>query len=123
MEVMTWADASALNQNIVHFGLILGYISIVIALLSVILFSAVHIFSDIKKAKTSIIAIVGIAGIYLLCYFFATNEPHVIFAADDIIEMTGQQMKFVEANLFLGYFTFGAAVLAIIYSAISSFIK
>jgi len=112
-----------MEEIIAHYGIIFGYIMLGITALSVLIFSAIQILANLKKAKTAIFSIVAGVGIYLLCFVLARSIPLSTGTGDGVITMSGEQMRFVEANLYLGYTMLAVAILAIAYSSVSNLFK
>ena len=106
-------------KYVVDFGLPLTYIIFTVALLSAVVFPAIQLFQDVKKAITALVGLVGLALLYLLCYAIAKSEPLIL--TEETI--SAETMKFVEANLFMTYITFAIALIAIIYSSVSQYFK
>lgn len=108
-----------MEEFIVNYGLITVYIIFAIATLSALVFPAIQLFQDLKKALTALIGIVALVVIYLLCYVMASSEPLTV--GDKFV--SAETMKFVEANIYLAYAMFGVSVLAIVYASVSRYFK
>jgi len=110
-----------MEELVANYGIIFGYIIFGVAGLAALTFPIIHLIKDkdFKKVAIAALSIVGLVVFYMLCYILAKNEP---FALGEIYH-SGEQMKFVEACLFLGYATFVFSILAIIYSSVSRYLR
>jgi len=108
-----------MENFVVEYGILFGYGIFTVALLLALVFPAIQLFSEFKKAVVGILSIVGLVGLYLLCFVLAKGEPLTL--GENFY--SAEQIKFVNANLFMGYISFILAVVAIGYSSISSFFK
>jgi len=110
-------------MDFVDYLMIFAYIIFCVTLLSALVFAVLPIFQDFKKAIPVLIGIVGAVAFYLVCYFLSSGEPMTITTGTGTQTISSGVMKFVEANMFMTYFTVVIALLAIIYSSVSSYFK
>ena len=110
-------------MDFVDYELIFAYAMFGITLLSAVVFSVIPIFKDFKKAIPVLIGIVGAVAFYLVCYALASSEPLTITTGTGDETTSGGVMRFVEANIFMTYSVFSFALLALVYSSVSSYFK
>ena len=120
---MEYQDLVGFTKHLVDYQILFAYFMFGVALLSALVFAVVPLFRNFKQALTALVAVGGIAVIYLICYMLTAGDPFTITTGTGDQTFSGGVMKFVEANLFMTYITFAIAVLAIIYSSISSYFK
>ena len=97
----------------------LAYIALGIAALSALAFPIIQMFSDLKKARNAFIGIGALVVIFFICYAMAGGSDFTIGQ----IHVAGSKMKLVEAGIYAFYVTLIGSVVAILYSAISSYFK
>ena len=108
-----------MEDFVVDYGIPFMYIIFAVALLLALVFPAIQIFSDFKKAIVGLLSVVGLIGLYLLCFVLAKGEALTLGEKFH----SAETIKFVNASLFMGYISFLLSLLAIAYSAISGFFK
>jgi len=108
-----------MEDFVVNYGIIFGYIIFGIAALSALIFPAIQLFQDLKKALTGLASIVALVLLYLLCFMMAKSEPLVL--VDETV--SAETMRFVEANIYMGYTTFAVSILAVVYVSVARFFK
>ena len=104
---------------VVNYLIIFGYVVFIVTSLSALVFPAIQLFQDLKKAVAALVGVVALVVFYLLCFVLAKSEP-LVFPEETI---SAETMKFVEANIFMGYATFAVAVLAVVYVSVARMFK
>ena len=120
---MEYKELAGFTKYLVDYQLLIVYIMFGIALLSELVFAAVPLFRNFRKALTALIAVGGLVLLYFLFYMMSSGEPFTISTGTGDDTISGGVMKFVEANLFMTYATFAFSLLAIAYSSVSSYFK
>jgi len=122
--MITLDQLSGFSKYFLDFGLPFTYIVLIVAILSVVVFAVIQFanacIADMKKALTILASIVGVIGLYLICYFLLATNESVIINEETFSAGT---MRFVETNLFMTYITLFIALAAIGYSLVSQSIK
>lgn len=101
------------------FGIPLVYFLFVCAAASAIFFPAIQMFQNLKKARTALIGIGIIVILFSICYLLADRQE---FTIGDIT-VAANQMKFIEASIYLVYILFTGTVLSMIFSSFSRYFK
>jgi hypothetical protein len=101
------------------YWIYLAYLGLLIAIIAALVFPLIQMFRHLKTAKTVLIGIAGVAVFAFVCYLLAPEMPLKI----GDIEASGTQMRLVEASMFAFYALFAAALLAIVYSSVSRYLK
>ena len=120
---MEYKDLVGFTKYLVDYQILFAYIMFGIALFSALVFAAVPLFRDFKKALTTLISVGGVALFYIVCYMLTSGDPFTYSTGSGDFTISGGVMKFVEANLFMTYVTFAISILAIVYSSISTYFK
>ena len=108
-----------MTDFILNFGIPLAYVAMGIAILAAVAFPVLQMVTDFKKAKTAIAGVGIILLVFLLSYMLAGNQP----LTTNYETVSGEQMKIVEACLYMVYFLFTVSVIAIIASSVSRYFK
>ncbi|MDR3095330.1 MAG: hypothetical protein LBU62_11955 [Bacteroidales bacterium] len=108
-----------MEDIITLFGLPLAYIALVLAAIGSIGFPLYFMLKDLKKAKTALIGVGALLAIFLICFLFAGGEAATV----GNIEISGGQMKWINAGIFAVYITGAGAILAIIYTSVARYFK
>jgi len=108
-----------MQDFIISYIIPLAYVALGVAALGAIAFPLIQMFSDLKKAITTFVAVGIIAVVFIVCYFLAANEPFTI--GDYHVE--AGQMRFIEAGIFLFYLLLVGSGVAILYSSVSRYFK
>ena len=106
-----------LEHITVSYGIPLAYIGLGIAALSVIVFPVIQMFQDLKKAARALIGLGVIAALFAICYLLADRKD---FSIGDIY-VSANQMKFVEASIYMVYILLFSTVLAILITPVSRY--
>ena len=126
---MTWtlsnliAEVGTLGAYIVAYGTITAYVFFALALLLAILFPAIQMVRDFKKALKTLAGVGIFVVIFLVCYTISVAEPMTTSSGEDTITVSGESMKMVEAWLYMTYVMFAGAILAVIIAPLSQYIK
>lgn len=108
---------SMVNTNL-NWAKFLFYIAVII----VLIFSIIQIFTSGANAVRSLMAIVFLAIVFIVAYFMASSEIPQFFGADKLVKegiLTPWWAKATDTILYGTYIMFFVAVAAIIYSSIS----
>ena len=108
-----------MTDFILNFGIPLVYVALAIAVLSAVAFPVLQMVSDFKKAKTAIAGVGVLILVFLLTYMLAGNQP----LTTNYATVPGEQMKLIEASLYMVYILFVVSVIAIIASSVSRYFK
>jgi hypothetical protein len=108
-----------MEDFLISYIIPLAYIALGIAALGAIAFPLIQMFSDLKKAVTTFVAIGIVIVIFLVCYALSANEP---FTIHDKTVSAGQ-MRFIEAAIYMFYLLLVGSGLAILYSSVSRYFK
>ncbi len=104
-----------MSDFIVSFGIPLTYFILGIAALAAIVFPAVYMFQDLKKAKTALIGVLAMVVLFLICYVISDGT-----ATD---KATAGEMKMIEASLYTFYSMLAISMVSIIYASVSRYFK
>jgi len=102
------------------FFLYLGYIMIVVAAISVVLFSVMNLVTNPKSLVRAGASIVGIAVLFLIAYALSGNEVTTEYAKYNIDPDTS---KFVGGSLIMAYLLLGITVLSLFYTEVVKIVK
>ena len=108
-----------MTEFIINFGIPLAYIALGIAVLAAVAFPVLQMVTDFQKAKTAIAGVGIILLVFLLSYMLADNQP----LTTNYETVSGDQVKIVEACLYMLYILFVVSVIAIIASSVSRYFK
>ena len=108
-----------MEDFLISYIIPLAYIALGIAALGAIAFPLIQMFSDLKKAITTFVAIGILLVIFLVCYALSANEA---FTVKDTTIPAGQ-MRFIEAAIYMFYLLLVGSGLAILYSSVSRYFK
>ncbi len=108
------------NGKLLNIIMTLAYILFFINIALLLIFALKAIFTNIKSSYKIIVALAIVAIVVILGYVFASSEmtPSAIK-----MQLTPQIVKRIGMGMFVVYVAFFGAIIAIIYSAISSAIK
>ena len=109
----------SLSDLIVNYGTILAYIFLGVAILLTIAFPLIQMVRDFKKALKTLAGVGAIVLAFMVCYWTSAGEAMTV----NDIHVAGGLMKIVEACLYLGYVMFVGAVLAVVITPLSRYIK
>ena len=104
---------------ILNFGIPLAYVALAIAIVAAVVFPAIQMVTDFKKAKAALGGVGILVLTFLLSYVLADSQP----LTTNYETMEGGQMKFVESGLYLVYVLFAVSLLAIAYASVSRYFK
>jgi len=108
-----------MTEFILNFGMPLAYIALGIAVLSAVAFPVLQMVTDFQKAKMAIAGVGVLFVVFLLSYMLAGNQP----LTTNYVTISGEQMKLVEAGLYMVYIFFVVSVIAIAFSSVSRYFK
>lgn len=108
-----------MENFIVSFGIPLAYIAFGIAILGIIVFSVLHTFQDLKKAKTALMGVGIVVVLFFVSFLMADRQE---FTVGEIYVPAGQ-MQVVEASMYSFYILLAVSILAIAYSSVSRYFK
>ena len=108
------------NGKLLNIIMTLAYILFFVNIALLLIFALKAIFTNIKSSYKIIVALAIVALVVILGYVFASSEmtPSAIK-----MQLTPQIVKRIGMGMFVVYVAFFGAIIAIIYSAISSAIK
>ena len=109
-------------EILINIGLIVLYLLIAAAILSLLFFSIKFMIASIGKSKTTLIGIGGFVGLFIVSYLFSSSTDVSL----ELFERTGSDpsiSKIVGSGLIFTYFMFFAVVISLIYAAISKMLK
>ena len=87
-----------------------------------LIFSIIQTFHDKKSALKGLMGVGILAIIVLISYSIATPELPKFFGVEKFVQsgvLTATSSQWIGASLFVMYFLFGGAVLAVVYSSLS----
>ena len=108
-----------MTDFILNFGIPLVYVALAIAVLSAVAFPVLQMVTDFQKAKMAIAGVGVLFVVFLLSYMLAGNQP----LTTNYVTISGEQMKLVEAGLYMVYIFFVVSVIAIAFSSVSRYFK
>lgn len=109
----------------INTNLIWVYILLITGAGLAIISGLIQTVSDKKAAKNGIISLAFLGAVALISYFLASPEmPHFIGVNKFInAGLTGQIVKMIDTGLYATYILLGLAILAILSSSVTRFIK
>jgi len=107
---------------LINIGLIIMYLLIAAAVLTLLFFSTKFMIASIGKSKTSLIGIGSFVGLFLVSYLFSSSTD-VNLALFEKTETDIGLSKIIGSGLIFTYFMFFAVVISLIYAAISKMLK
>jgi len=116
----TYSDLIGFPKMIVDYGITVAYVFFGVALLLVIFFPTLQMIRNLKGAVKTLASIGIIALIFLLCYSISVAEP-TMGPKDEMI--SGGTMKLVEAWIYMVYIMLGGAILAVVITPLSRYLK
>ena len=116
-------NLNPISRFIVDYGIIFTYILFGIAIVLIVGFSAAQMFQDFKKAISALVGVGALILLFLLCYWLSTAEPLTYFTASGDVVTPGSTMKMVEACIYMAYFLFCGAILALIVTSFARYLK
>jgi hypothetical protein len=105
-----------MESFIINFGLVLVYIMIGIAVVSALVFPIIFLVQDPKKAKGSLLGILGLAVIFVIGYLISGNELY-----PDLQDPTVS--KLVGGGIIMFYLMFVISIVAAVYSEVARIFK
>jgi len=102
------------------FFLYLGYIMVVVAAVSAVLFSLLNLVTNPKSMVRAGISVVGIVVLFLIAYSLSGNEVTVDYAKFNIDPDTS---KLVGGSLIMTYLFIGITILGLIYTEVVKIVK
>ncbi|MDR1172454.1 MAG: hypothetical protein LBL24_08385 [Bacteroidales bacterium] len=108
-----------MTDFIVSFGIPLAYFALFVAVVAAIIFPCMQMAQDAKGAKSALVGIGALVVVFLLCYVASESKEFTIGSN----QMTGGEMKLIEAGLYLFYVSLVGSILAILYSTVSRYFK
>jgi hypothetical protein len=104
-------------------ALIWGYILLVIASLTAVIFPIIYTIVHPENMVRGLLVLVGVGVLILVSYLLSSGEPL------EIIGYTGSDasdpgvLKLIDTGLIFNYFVLGLALLSIVYAEISNYFK
>ncbi len=117
---------NATMGNWININLRWMYILLFLAVLLLIFFAVFQTISEFKEAKGSLAWIGAIIVIFLIAFLFSSKEYPTFFGVEKFIAngtITPNILRIIDTALFSTYFMFGLAVIALIYSSVSRYLK
>ena len=108
-----------MTDFILNFGIPLAYLALGIAILSAVAFPVIQMVTDFQKAKMAIAGVGVLLLVFLLSYMLAGSQP----LTTNYVTISGEQMKIVEAGLYMVYILFVVSAIAILASSVSRYFK
>ena len=112
-------EISLFEQIAVGFGIPFAYFCLGVAALSAVVFPIIQMIQNWKKAITALIGVGAVAVLFLICFLLADKQEFTI--GDKYA--SAAQMQLVEGSIFTFYALLLIAVIAILYSSVSSYFK
>jgi hypothetical protein len=102
------------------FFLYLGYLMVVVAAISAVLFSVLNLVTNPKSLVSAGMSVAGIAVLFLIAYSLSGNEVTTEYAKFNIDPDTS---KFVGGSLIMAYLLLGITVLGLFYTEVVKIVK
>ncbi len=107
--------------NLVTLGIDLAFVALGISAAAVVVFSIGMFFMNIKKSLNAVISVVLLVILFGVSYSASSGEVHAAWS--DLEMATQATSKYVGTGIVLLYILFGAALLSIIGSEVTRFVK
>ena len=117
------AKLDGVSRFIVNYCTLFGYCLLGVAILLMILFPAIQMFQDFKKALGTLGGFVIMLVVFLVCYWMGTAEEITMISGDKIVHVTAGTMKIVDAFIFMAYTLLIGAVVILILTSFARYIK
>ncbi len=108
------------DSPLINISIYLTYVLFVIALIAAIVFPLIQTFSDLKKAKGTLIGIVALVGVLLLAFLLSPAETGPFY---DKFGISPTGSKVIGGGLLGTYLVFAGAVISILYTEIVKWFK
>ena len=106
----------------INIGLIVTYLLLALALVTLLFFSIKFMITSIGKSKTTLIGIAGFVGLFLVSFVFSSSTD-VSLALFEKTSTDPGLSKAIGSGLIFTYLMFFAVVASLIYAAISKMLK
>ena len=107
-------------ENLINIGIILSYLMVGFAALTVISFGVKKMITNTENAKKTLYTIVGLIVVIVFSYLIASNEVLGSFEKYEITESTSKQ---VGMGLITFYILMFVAIGAVLYAELSKLFK
>jgi len=108
-----------LSDFIVEYGIFATYIFLGVGILLALIFPAIQMVREFKKALKTLIGVGALILVFMLCYWMSTGEAVTISG----ISVSAGVMQIVEACLYLAYLMMAVAILAIVLTSFARYLK
>ncbi len=107
---------------LINIGLIVTYLLLGVALLTLLFFSVKFTITSIGKSKSTLIGIGGFIALYVLAFIFSssTDVSNAFFEKN---ATNPDFSKMIGSGLIFTYLMFSAVIISLIYAAISKMSK
>lgn len=107
-------------SNSINIGLYLTYIALAVALIGAIVFPVIQMAGDIKRAKGALLGIGAIVAVFLISYALSSPETGAFYEAKGVSPTFS---KVIGGGLIATYIVFFGAIVGILISSISKWVK
>jgi hypothetical protein len=105
-----------MENFMIDFGMYLSYIMIGIAAIAAVVFPVIFLIQDPKKAKGSLLGVLGLAVLFVISYFISGNELYAGLDSPFVSKLVG-------GGMIMFYLMFVISILSAIYSEIARIFK
>jgi len=118
------AALDPLSKFIVNYGIIVSYALLGVAILLMLVFPAIQMFQDFKKALTAIAGVVALFLLFMLCYWLSAGVDFSVTQGNGSIEVIpAGTMRMVEACIYMLYLMLAGAIFILITTSFARYLK
>jgi len=117
------AKLDTTSRFIVNYATVFGYCLLGVAIFLMLVFPAIQMVQDFKKAIGALVGLVLMGLIFFLCYSMGTAEELTVISGDKVETIAAGTMKIVDACIFMAYTLLVGAILVLILTSFARYIK
>ncbi|MCB8999184.1 MAG: hypothetical protein H6540_03825 [Bacteroidales bacterium] len=122
-EVVSFNFMERLVYYKTDIALVWGYILLLIAALTAVIFPVIYAFIHPVNMVRSLLVLAGVAVLILLAYLLSSAEPIKIVGYTGTDNSNPGTLKLIDTGLIFMYFVLGLALFSILYSEIAKYFK
>lgn len=109
-----------MGETLINLGIILSYILIGIAIVSLIVFPVYYLVTNFKKAKGGLLAVAGLLAVFAFAYVVSPADQGPIY---EKFQIGPSGSKLIGAGLLSVYISFAGIFISIIYFEAAKWFK
>jgi len=107
-------------DTLINIGFVILYILLIAAILGAIIFPIIQMAGNLKAAKGTLLAVLGLIGLLVIAYAVSPAETGAFYQRMGI---SPNLSKAIGGGLIATYIIFAGVIVGIVYSSISNWLK